>query len=95
MNQVVSVEVPAVQGGMFVVNTDKISYTAVSVMLCTGAVHKKLGVEGEDTLYGKGVSYCATCDGPFLRERKLPLWEEETVRVQKRFFFLQFVLKLF
>lgn len=71
MNQVVSVEVPAVQGGMFVVNTDKISYTAVSVMLCTGAVHKKLGVEGEDTLYGKGVSYCATCDGPFFKGKKV------------------------
>lgn len=38
-----------------------------TVVLATGAVHNKLGVKGEKELTGKGVSYCATCDGAFYR----------------------------
>ncbi|HBA97367.1 MAG TPA: thioredoxin-disulfide reductase [Lachnospiraceae bacterium] len=38
-----------------------------TVIIATGAVHNKLGVKGEEELTGKGVSYCATCDGAFYR----------------------------
>jgi thioredoxin reductase (NADPH) len=38
-----------------------------TVLLATGATHRKLGVPGEDTLAGAGVSYCATCDGAFFK----------------------------
>ncbi|MCR4764467.1 MAG: FAD-dependent oxidoreductase [Lachnospiraceae bacterium] len=41
--------------------------TAKSVILATGASHAKLGVPGEEALSGRGVSYCATCDGGFFR----------------------------
>jgi thioredoxin reductase (NADPH) len=40
-----------------------------TVLLATGAVHRKLGVSGEDALSGMGVSYCATCDGAFFRDK--------------------------
>jgi thioredoxin reductase (NADPH) len=40
-----------------------------TVLLATGATHRKLGVPGEETLAGAGVSYCATCDGAFFRGR--------------------------
>jgi thioredoxin reductase (NADPH) len=40
-----------------------------TVLLATGASHRKLGVPGEDQLAGMGVSYCATCDGAFFRNR--------------------------
>jgi thioredoxin reductase (NADPH) len=40
-----------------------------TVLLATGAAHRKLGVPGEDQLAGMGVSYCATCDGAFFRNR--------------------------
>lgn len=40
-----------------------------SVILCAGAVHRKLGIPGEEALAGRGVSYCATCDGPFFRNK--------------------------
>ncbi|HEY3943937.1 MAG TPA: thioredoxin-disulfide reductase [Solirubrobacteraceae bacterium] len=41
---------------------------ARAVILAMGAQHRKLGVPGEDTLAGRGVSYCATCDAAFFRE---------------------------
>ncbi len=43
------------------------NYLAKTVILATGARHKKLGVDGEERLTGHGVSYCATCDGAFFR----------------------------
>lgn len=46
-------------------------YESLAVLIATGAEHKKLGVPGEDKLEGRGVSYCATCDGPFFRNKKI------------------------
>ena len=45
------------------------SLGAKAVVACTGAHHRKLGAPGEDTFSGKGVSYCAVCDGNFYRGR--------------------------
>lgn len=47
--------------------TRKNAYEAKTVILATGAVARKLGVEGEDRFSGTGVSYCATCDGAFFK----------------------------
>ncbi|MBR1723573.1 MAG: FAD-dependent oxidoreductase, partial [Ruminococcus sp.] len=44
-------------------------YTAKAVIIATGSENRKLGVEGEDKLVGRGISYCATCDGAFFRKR--------------------------
>lgn len=44
-------------------------YTAKKLILAMGASHKKLGLENEDSLVGKGISYCATCDGAFFRNK--------------------------
>ena len=53
-----------------VVTSTKI-YKTRSVIISTGAEHKKIGIPGEETLNGRGVSYCAVCDGAFFRERPL------------------------
>ncbi|MDY3939174.1 MAG: thioredoxin-disulfide reductase [Spirochaetia bacterium] len=45
--------------------------TAKAVILATGAAHRPLNVPGEERLSGRGVSYCATCDGPFFRNKKI------------------------
>ena len=45
--------------------------SARSVIIATGAKHRKLGIPGEDEFYGRGVSYCATCDGPFFKNKKI------------------------
>lgn len=47
----------------------KDTYLAKSVIIATGATHRKLGVDGEERLAGKGVSYCATCDGAFFKKK--------------------------
>ncbi len=46
-------------------------YEGKAVIIATGANPRKLGLEGEQTFGGKGVSYCATCDGPFFRNQEL------------------------
>ena len=48
---------------------DGTSYEARTLILATGAQHRMLGANGEDTYKGKGVSYCATCDGAFFRKK--------------------------
>lgn len=47
--------------------TNKKTYTASAIILCTGAANKTLGLKNEKELIGRGVSYCATCDGGFFK----------------------------
>lgn len=49
--------------------TEKGSYKAKAVIIATGADNRKLGLKNEDKLVGKGVSYCATCDGAFYKKK--------------------------
>jgi len=49
--------------------TDKNQYNAKAIILATGAENRKLGIERETELVGKGVSYCATCDGSFYKNK--------------------------
>jgi len=53
------------------VKTDFGEYTASGVIIATGARHRKLGCKGEQEFSGRGVSYCATCDGFFFRGKKV------------------------
>lgn len=51
------------------VKTPKDEYEAKAVIIATGAKNRKLGIDNEDSLVGKGISYCATCDGMFFRDK--------------------------
>ena len=53
--------------GRFIALTDSGEIEAKAVIIATGADHRHLGVNGEEENQGKGVSYCATCDGPFFK----------------------------
>ncbi|MBR5423306.1 MAG: FAD-dependent oxidoreductase [Clostridia bacterium] len=53
------------------VTTAKNAYEGRSVIIATGSAARKLGLENEDALVGRGVSYCATCDGNFFRKKKV------------------------
>jgi thioredoxin reductase (NADPH) len=58
-------------GATFAIETDRGPIAALAVILATGAKHRHLGVPGEAELAGRGVSYCATCDGPFFKGKRL------------------------
>jgi len=55
----------------FTVETTKQSYKVKAILICTGADYRKLNAPGEEELRGKGVSYCATCDGFFFKDKKV------------------------
>ena len=59
------------KGNIFHVITDSGEHTSYAVIVATGAKHKKLMITGEDEFSGRGVSYCATCDGPFFKNKKI------------------------
>lgn len=60
--------------GHFVVTATKggeeVTYEATAVIMATGVHPRHLGVPGEEGAYGKGVTYCTTCDGPIFRNKK-------------------------
>lgn len=53
------------------VQSDTALYSARFLIIATGAAPAKLGVPGEDEFYGRGVSYCATCDAPFFKDARV------------------------
>jgi len=53
----------------FKIKTNTEEYNAKTVLIATGLEHKKLGVRGEEEFAGRGVSYCATCDGALFRNK--------------------------
>src|SRR5919112_76177 len=55
----------------FKIFTESSLYTAESVLISTGATPRKLGIESEQAFSGRGVSYCATCDGPFFKDQHI------------------------
>ena len=59
------------KGTKFFVKSSYSEIEAKAVILATGASHRHIGAKGEEEYGGKGVSYCATCDGPFFRGQKV------------------------
>lgn len=64
---------------------------AKAVLIATGSSYKKTGIPGEDELYGRGVHYCATCDGAFYREKRLAVIGGGNSAVQEAMFLTRFV----
>jgi len=56
---------------LWIVRGGKAEYLARAVIVTTGAAHRRLGIQNEGKLVGRGVSYCATCDGPFFRDQEI------------------------
>ena len=59
------------ENGRFFVKTNGEEVIAKAVIFATGARHRHLGCPGEEEYQGKGVSYCATCDGPFFKGKRI------------------------
>ncbi|MBN2551484.1 MAG: thioredoxin-disulfide reductase [Spirochaetales bacterium] len=69
--QINSVHTVTKKGKLFTVDTDDGELTSPAVIVATGAQHRKLGIPGEEDFSGRGVSYCATCDGPFFKGKRM------------------------
>lgn len=78
----------------FKVSTASTEYQADAVIIGTGANPRKLGLEGEQTFAGKGVSYCATCDGPFFRNLELVVVGGGDSAIEEATFLTKFATKV-
>ncbi|MCK4469692.1 MAG: FAD-dependent oxidoreductase, partial [Desulfobacterales bacterium] len=74
--------------------TDR-TITAYTIIIATGASPRKLGIPGEDRFYGKGVSFCATCDGPFYKDRVIAAIGGGNTAVQESLFLTKFASKVY
>ncbi|SFG58875.1 thioredoxin reductase (NADPH) [Planifilum fulgidum] len=74
--------------------TGKETYLAKAVIIASGAEHRKLGVPGEDRLAGRGVSYCAVCDGAFFRDKELVVVGGGDSAVEEGVFLTKFASKV-
>ena len=78
----------------FKVLTGSEEYEAKAVIVCTGATPRKIGIEGEQTFSGKGVSYCATCDGAFFRNQDIAVVGGGDTCMEEAIFLTKFASKV-
>ncbi len=78
-----------------VVYTDQGEYVAKTIIIATGAHHAHLGVSGEEELAGMGVSYCATCDGAFFRNKTVAVVGGGDVAVEDAIFLARTSAKVY
>ena len=69
--KIVSDEVLGLDCGSRIINTASESYQARAIIIASGARPRKLNVPGEEQYTGRGVSYCATCDAPFFKDKRI------------------------
>ena len=77
-----------------IVVTDKGHLETRTLILACGATPRKLGIEGESDLTGRGVSYCATCDGPFYRDQDVAVIGGGDTALEEAVFLTRFAGKV-
>lgn len=82
-------------GSAKTVTTDRDDYECKAVILATGAKNRPLGLENEKSLIGKGVSYCATCDGMFFRGKKVAVAGGGNTAVEDALFLSNYCEKVY
>ncbi len=81
--------------GKKLVATSKETLETRAVILACGASWKRLGIEGESNFIGRGVSFCATCDGPFYRDQEVAVIGGGDTAVEESLFLTRFAAKIF
>lgn len=82
------------QDGLKVVYTDEESYKTKTVIIATGAKHKRLNVKGEEDYNSHGVSYCAVCDGAFFKDEEVLVVGGGDSAVEEAIYLTQFAKKV-
>ncbi len=79
-----------VEDDLKIVTVDGVDIKAKTVLIATGSDYNKLGIPGEAEYYGRGVHYCATCDGAFYRDKRLVVVGGGNSAVQEAMFLTRF-----
>lgn len=78
-----------------IIETRKEKYTAKAVILAMGAKPRKLGIENEDIFTGNGISYCATCDGAFYKDKTVAVCGGGNTALDDVLYLTKFAKKIF
>jgi len=81
-------------GKAWVVIGGKAEYRAKAVLVTTGSQYRRLGLKNEDRLVGRGVSYCATCDGAFFRDSEIAMVGGGDTALMEAVFLTKFASKV-
>lgn len=81
-------------GNEVVLQTTSGEIKSKAALVATGSDYKKLGIPGEDDFYGRGVHFCATCDGAFYREKRLVVVGGGNSAVQEAIFLTRYASKI-
>ncbi len=79
------------KGRIKIIRVDNEEYKAKAVILASGTEPKKLNIPGEEKFKGKGVSYCATCDGPFFKDKDIVMIGGGSSGIQEGLYLTRFV----
>lgn len=72
------------------VHTDAGVFTAWTLLIATGSSYRRLGISGEDRFIGRGIHYCATCDGPFYKDKEILVIGGGNSAVEEGFFLTKY-----
>jgi len=79
----------------YIIKTDAKQYEAEAVIIATGSEAKRLGLYREEELTGNGISYCATCDGAFFKEKEVAVVGGGNVAIEEADFLTKFASKVY
>ncbi len=79
----------------FIIKTKKKEYNSYAVIVATGTQERKIGVKNEDKLYGKGVSYCAVCDGFLYKNQDIAVVGGGLAAVEEAMYLTKFAKKVY
>jgi len=81
-------------GQGWIVRAGKADYSTRAIIVATGMAYRRLGLPNEEKLIGRGISYCATCDGPFFRERDIAVVGGGDTALMEALFLAKFARKV-
>lgn len=77
-----------------IIVTDENEYETIGIIVASGSQPRKLKVPGEDNFTGKGVSYCAVCDGPFFKDKEVAVIGGGDAAIKESLYLTQIVKKV-
>lgn len=81
------------ENGFKIITEDNV-FEAKSVIIASGTVERKLGLESEDDLTGRGISYCAVCDGPFFKDDEVAVVGGGNAALEESLYLTKFASKV-